>query len=446
MAHPELTTVTLDQYAQVLCATGEGASLEVALEAAAVSPRDWPAAEAQISAWIATARTDPGLLPAFDEAMRKAREVLARPVTPLDDDAGLWGRWLRAWSSAQDPIGMLDRSGMAMTDVVRLSTSWGERLREDRALAERFGAEMQGNAPAPEVRVGESPRLAAAKAALAAREKSESPPLDKPARPALFGALPGEPPPADTASPAAPPPAAEPPMVSTPPAQPSIVQSEGHDPSPEPRAVPSFMTARAPVSPPAPAQAVSPLAPAQAASQPVHKGLVTRPIPVQPAGGAPPQPLPFDPNARPEEMPSLGPQRQSGLTNDVDVSAIVRKVLAFGPQKTAEKPPAAAPSPAPVKPPVAPATPPVPTPPVAQAAPPIVPTLTIEQYASLCVDIESSPAHTTEILRRYGANEAGKRVLDEGWARLFSEQPVRRAAFENAKVAYRTWLSQGGRR
>lgn len=418
MAQPELTSVTLDQYALVLCATGEGAPLDIALEAASVSARDWPAAEAQISAWIAAARTDPGLLPAFDEAMRKAREALARPVSPLDDDAGQWGRWLRAWSSAQDPIGMLDRSGMAMTDLVRLSATWGDRMRDDRAQAEKFAAEMAGTAPAPEVRVGESPRLAAAKARVAARKQSEAPAeMDRPARPALFGPMPGEAPPADTA-----PPAVAPPPVAPPPVAPPAAEPRGISP---PLAQPSFMAA------PAPSLG--------------SKGFVTRPMPVSITTGEPSTPpLPFDPNARGEEMPSQGPQRQSGLTNDVDVSAIVRKVLAFGPGAAA-KPPvasppaqAAAPSPAAARPPVA-------SPP-AQAPAPIVPTLTIEQYASLCVDIESSPAHTAEILRRYGANETGKRVLDDGFARIFAEQPARRAAFESAKVAYRTWLSQGGRR
>lgn len=480
MAQPEIPPISIEQYALVLCAKDEGAPLEVALELAAVPPQDWPAAEAHHTARLSLAASDPAVLPAFDDAMRAARAQLARPVTPIDEDAASWGRWLRVWSSAPDPMGMLARSGMDVADVVRLSTSWGERLKDDRALAEAFAAEMQGSSPAPEVHVAESPRLAAARAAVAARRAPAptpsvtpvlTPPLDKASRPSLMAAFPGEIV-ADAPAPR---------VVS--PAPPSIAEplpaAVADTPPVESRAVPSFMAARpGPVSPPA----VSPPAPAPS-------GAKTAPLPVF-FPGVPviaSAPLPFDPTARPEEMPSQGQQLQSGLTGDVDLSAIVRKVLAFqapggappapevappkapigettgvdvaaiarqvlafGPQKKVEAPPAPpvpVPALAPVPSPAVPIGSAPPAAPVTPAPPaPVVPTLTAEQYASLCVDLEMQPAQSAEILRRYGTNEPGKRVLDDGWSRVFAEQPARRAAFENAKAAYRTWLSKGGRR
>lgn len=468
MAHPETTTVTLDQYALVLCATGDGAPLEVALEAAEVPPRDWPAAEAQIAAWLANARSDPGLLPAFDEAMRKAREALSRPVKPIDEDVALWGRWLRGWSTSQDPTGLLERSGMAMSDVVRLSSSWGERMQADRALAERFAEEMAGNAPAPEVRVGESPRLVAAKAALAARRKDVQP-ADSASRPSLFGALPGEAAAprvssgATLAMPAMAPAASEP-LPFDPNARPVEMPSQGRqiqsgltnevDLSAVVRRVLAFQSpggvspiSGVPIAPPAAAPNVPVAPPANVPVAPPPNVPVAPPanVPVAPPVGkvsplagtaiaTPPErpALPFAADGAPgdaadrakqaatqQDRPSLAAVTPVGATASVNIAALARQVLAFNATKKPDSPPAAA---------------------------PLVPTLTMEQYASLCVDIEMAPAQAPEILRRYGANEPGKRVLDEGWSRIFAEQPARRTAFESAKVAYRTWLSQGGRR
>ncbi len=102
-------------------------------------------------------------------------------------------------------------------------------------------------------------------------------------------------------------------------------------------------------------------------------------------------------------------------TTDVDISAIARSALAFGTEKPTQQ--------------------------VAAA----VPTLTVQQYASMCVDIELNPKDATAILAKYGTNDAGRRVLDIGWSRIFAEQPARKKAFDEAKVAYRTWLDRGGR-
>lgn len=135
-----------------------------------------------------------------------------------------------------------------------------------------------------------------------------------------------------------------------------------------------------------------------------------------------------------EPRPASAPREPIGETEAVDVGALARRVLAFGPPKPAE---AETSQPAPAQ---QAATAPQPR----QAAP-AVPTLTVEQYASLCVDLELSPQGTAEVLRRYGVTQEAKRTLDEGWSRVFAEQPARRAAFEHAKVTYRAWLARGGR-
>lgn len=135
-----------------------------------------------------------------------------------------------------------------------------------------------------------------------------------------------------------------------------------------------------------------------------------------------------------ESRPASASREPIGETEAVDVGALARRVLAFGPPKPAE---AETLQPAPAQQ-AGPAQPP-------RQAAPAVPMLTVEQYASLCVDLELSPQSTAEVLRRYGVTPDAKRTLDEGWSRVFAEQPPRRAAFEHAKVTYRAWLARGGR-
>lgn len=135
-----------------------------------------------------------------------------------------------------------------------------------------------------------------------------------------------------------------------------------------------------------------------------------------------------------EPRPASAPREPIGETEAVDVGALARRVLAFGPPKPAE---AETPQQAPARQ-AGPAQQP-------RQAAPAVPTLTVEQYASLCVDLELAPQSTAEVLRRYGVTQDAKRTLDEGWSRVFAEQPARRAAFEHAKVTYRAWLARGGR-
>ena len=199
---------------------------------------------------------------------------------------------------------------------------------------------------------------------------------------------------------------------------------------------PSFLREREALSA-APAREVpfvpapsAPVAPARPPAKPLDMGTAIGVIPGVPE-------LPFAPSGAPEEgavarakqlasevAPKAPAQARApiGETEAVDVAALARKVLAFGPPKaTAPEAPAPAPRPA------------------------ALPTLTVEQYASLCVDLEMAPHAATEALRRYGVTPEGKRALDEAWSRVFAEQPTRKGAFEHAKVTYRAWLARGGR-
>lgn len=435
--------VSLAQYALVLAARDEGATLPVALEAARVRPAAWAAAEEEHSAWLATSASDPEAMRAFDAAMRAARDALNRPVAPLDEDIGAWARWLRAWSTATDPLAELTRHGMRMADVLRLTARWTEPMVADRALAERFAAEMGGSGPAPEVRPERSPLLAAAEVAAARRPPERETPAPLPS---LLGPLPGDVPEVVSA----------PPLPSPPPEIPAPAPDFSAAAPPAARsALPSFMASPATADPagwsveryaalcaelaadPAAAettffeyglsnmalratvdrqmqarlardpaameqwraayarhgaqraQAAVPGPSVVAAAAPKH---VTRPMAAVPETA--PDPLPFDAGAKSAPLPSRGMQVQSGMTGDVDMSAIVRKVLAFGPPGAPASAPTASPN-APAPPAVQPAAPPpvfapVPAPPAVQpAAPPPGP-------QPPPVQVKPAPAHLTE--------------------------------------------------
>lgn len=440
---PAAPAVSLEQYAVVLAARDEGASLEVALEAARVPPGAWPSAEEERSRWLLASAADPEVMRAFDAAMKAARDALRRPVPPLDEDIAAWGRWLCAWSTAADPTAALDRQGLRMSDVLRLTEHWAERMRDDRPLAERFAAEMQGNGPPPAVHPGRSPLLVAAEAAVAARGAVALEPHPEPL-PSLLGPLPDDTP----AAPAAPAPdTIAAPSYSAPvqgaPAMPAAARPElpsfmasgaapgnlsgwtvdlyaalcaqlASDPASaeatfseyglsdvalrafvdqqmlaklarDPAEMATFRAAHARYSAqrPSPAAASAPPAASRVSKH------VTRPMAATPDA----TPLPFDPSAKGAPIPSRGPQMQSGMTGDVDVSAIVRKVIAFGPPGAPAAPPAgratvtsppapvppasvpasAPPAPVPLAPvPLAP-VPPAPVPPAGPPPPPLVP-------------------------------------------------------------------------
>ncbi len=76
-----------------------------------------------------------------------------------------------------------------------------------------------------------------------------------------------------------------------------------------------------------------------------------------------------------------------------------------------------------------------------------VPPLTIEQYASLCVDLLAASDKTAEVLARYRLTPDAKRSLDAHYRERFAASPAAREAWESARRAYESWLrSTSGKR
>ena len=92
--------------------------------------------------------------------------------------------------------------------------------------------------------------------------------------------------------------------------------------------------------------------------------------------------------------------------------------------------------------------PPAPPPP-----PPIVgkpasdlPSLSVEQYASLCVELELEPERTAETLQRYRLTPELRASLDAAWRERLAQGSGLYAAWSQAVTRYKTWKLQQPKR
>jgi hypothetical protein len=81
-----------------------------------------------------------------------------------------------------------------------------------------------------------------------------------------------------------------------------------------------------------------------------------------------------------------------------------------------------------------------------QRARPQAVSLTLEQYASLSVDLANAPARHAETLARYRLTPEDKIALDKHYQQRFAAEPQFRAAFDAAMRAYGVWLAGQARR
>lgn len=129
--------------------------------------------------------------------------------------------------------------------------------------------------------------------------------------------------------------------------------------------------------------------------------------------------LPFDPSAEPKlpdrtEAPAWMPKGMLGFST------------AGGTQDSSEAPSGPA---LPFAPP-APPKGPVPT----------IPALTLEQYASLCVELDAVQCDRPDILRKYRLNDEQARKLQAHWRAKFVVEPKLKAQWQQACAAYEAWL------
>jgi hypothetical protein len=151
--------------------------------------------------------------------------------------------------------------------------------------------------------------------------------------------------------------------------------------------------------------------------------------------------LAFDPPrpAAPEEaMPFLTSGRSD--PERVLANAVAHAESVQGPRAVSPKPVGSATAFAPNAPPAASSLPFHPAPGAPAAA------LTLEQYASLCIDLEVYAARADEVLARYRLTGAQKAALDAHFQELLARKPMEWLAFERARASYKVWLSQANSR
>jgi hypothetical protein len=77
-----------------------------------------------------------------------------------------------------------------------------------------------------------------------------------------------------------------------------------------------------------------------------------------------------------------------------------------------------------------------------------IPDFTIEQYASLRVELEQGPDRVAEILARYGVPVQRREALEAYWEARFARDQVLYMNFSRAYAQYVAWLktNRGGQR
>jgi hypothetical protein len=130
-----LCGVTLQQFAGVLAAVGEGISLEEVLSQERIDREAWPQAE---RAWRAAIAGSHSLQIELVQKKRVAEDALSRRVEPIDADPGAWVGLLGALATAEDPSALVERLGITMNDVARIGRSWRRKCESDAEVAKKL--------------------------------------------------------------------------------------------------------------------------------------------------------------------------------------------------------------------------------------------------------------------------------------------------------------------
>jgi hypothetical protein len=481
--------ISVEQYAGISAAIADQFPLAEILANEEIPPARWPDVD---MAWKLQLVEDPATFAAYRVKLGEAEDFLHRKVTPLEDDLPAWLGFLGAYSAHKAPFELLGGMGLRMNDMARLQRRWSKRMAEDAELSKQaaelarkkpdrpaqvtaesielkpFPWSKRKGSPEPKpdatlnAEAKEAPRLPSSFAPwrdLAAPLPSSfapHPDLAPPAPSFMFAPHP------DLA------PAPKPKLAGTAlaldvPRGPALPFVEGEAPKAiaegtgDPRPSGSLGgTALALDVPRGPAMpfARSATAPAPEANLPK-----IAPAPSKLAGTALALDVPRGPampfvegeapdkiaHASPEEPKIKRPPEKLGGTSlavDVPKGPALPFAKSASPQANDPKrkklgdlsfgiaipknlPPARAAAKAAAEP--------------SKAA---EPSLTLEQHASLCVELAVSPERAAETLQRYRISAEQKAHLDAHYRQKVAESPDARAAWDRAYQAYHAWLAR----
>ncbi len=477
--------LTVEQYAGISAAIADGYPLDDVLANEGLAPKAWPGADI---AWKQKLVADPATFESYRTRLGEAEDWLGRKVTPLDDDLAAWLGFLGAYAVHAAPFDLLGGLGLGMNDLGRLQRRWSKRLAEDQELAKqavdlaktkpsavpRVSAAKGVLTPFPWSKKGAPGKAAPpeVKAEAAQRSAGDRPPRQAPAPAPAFAAHPdllpaparvvaAIAPKADAlAGKRAPSKLAETALAVDVPRGPSLPFTKGIAPKeiaegapdePKPKrsslgetalavdvprgsALPFPAETKAIPEPPAPRAVPSPLAGTALAVD----------VPRAPA-------LPFDldPSVRPAPAIATpaphGPKVQRAPANlggtALAVDVPCGPALPFASRDATEAQRGAS-APAPKRSKLGelqlgmemPKN--LPRPKAAYA-----PSLTLEQHASLAVELAAAPEKTAETLARYHLTPGARAALDAHYREKITASAETRAAWERAYQSYHAWLA-----
>jgi hypothetical protein len=172
---PRLGGVSVGQYAAVVAALGEGHALPAVLEVEGLTETAWREAEA---AWSEGVASDPETATLFRVALEEAEDHLTRRVEPIDYDVAAWLSFFRAWCMAPAPPEFLERNALRPSDISRLQRLWARRMGQDAALQRRVAELAMTSLPAPAPLQVELARLRASPASSAPGAAAQAPAKD----------------------------------------------------------------------------------------------------------------------------------------------------------------------------------------------------------------------------------------------------------------------------
>ena len=443
--------LTVEQYAGISAAIADGYPLDAILANEGMALKAWPDADI---AWKQRLVADPTTFESYRAKLGEAEDWLGRKVTPLDEDLAAWLGFLGAYAAHAAPFDLLVGLGLGMSDLGRLQRRWSKRLAEDQELA-RQAAELAKSKPSA------VPKVSAAKGVLLPFpwSKKGAPIKSTPARGKSAGA--GDLPRREAPAPA-PAFAAHPDLIAAPaPTAAPIAPKEAviaERPAPSPLAGTS-LTVDVPRGPALPfTKGIAPREIAEGAPdepKPKRSSLGETALAVDvPRGPA----LPFQgetkeiaaatPAAPPAPRPAPSPLAETSLTVDIPRGP----ALPFAAREATDTQRGSSPPASPL-PPAAPKRSSLaevklgmempknlPRP-----RPAYAPALTLEQHASLAVELAASPEKTAETLARYRLTPEARAELDAHYREKIAASAETRAAWERAYHSYHAWLAANRR-
>jgi hypothetical protein len=135
--------LTVEQYAGISAAIADGYPLDAVLANEGLSPKAWPDADI---AWKQRLVADPAAFESYRVRLGEAEDWLGRKVTPLDEDLAAWLGFLGAYAAHAAPFDLLAGLGLGLSDLGRLQRRWSKRLAADQELT-RQATELAKSKP-----------------------------------------------------------------------------------------------------------------------------------------------------------------------------------------------------------------------------------------------------------------------------------------------------------